>query len=244
MASAAVTDCVHALVTRCSWNRAGEWPPVPFIDGEAAALVLRHRVFTLLCGEGLLSEERARLLLSWRHSGFCVHTSVTVPPDDRDGLERLHVDEQAQRIAFSARARPQSTAALGAPIDPKDVLARLVMHIPEPRRHVIRYYGAYSSVVRARRRREPSPATAAERAGAPTVSVPQSDPKLRALRRRWAELLRRIYEVDPLICPRCGATMRIVACITEPRVITKILRHLAAKGADPRSPPHGGAAAA
>jgi len=42
-------------------------------------------VFSLfLQAEGLLSEERTRLLLSWRHSGFSVHTSVTVPPDDRD----------------------------------------------------------------------------------------------------------------------------------------------------------------
>jgi hypothetical protein len=57
--------------------------------GPAAALVFRHKVFAVLQREGLLSEERTRLLLSWRHSGFFVHTSVTVSPDDRDGLERL-----------------------------------------------------------------------------------------------------------------------------------------------------------
>jgi hypothetical protein len=66
----------------------------------------------------------------------------------------------------------------------------------------------------------------------------------RALRRRWAELLRRIDEVEPLLCPRCGETMRIVALITEPRVITRILRHLATKGAGPRSPPQASPAAA
>jgi len=71
-----------------------------------------------------------------------------------------------------------------------------------------------------------------------------TDADARALRRRWAQLIRRIFEVDPLICPRCGATMRIIAFITEPRVITKILRHLATKGADGRSPPQSSAAAA
>ena len=45
-------------------------------------------------------------------------------------------------------------------------------------------------------------------------------------RRRWAELLRRIFEVDPLRCPRCGHEMRIVAFITQPRVIDQILTHL------------------
>ena len=34
-----------------------------------------------------------------------------------------------------------------------------------------------------------------------------------------AELLRRIFEVDPLACPRCGQQMRIVAFITEPRAM-------------------------
>jgi hypothetical protein len=43
--------------------------------------------------------------------------------------------------------------------------------------------------------------------------------------------------VDPLFCPRCGWTMRIIAFLTVPRVIGKILRHLAAKGVDARSPP-------
>jgi hypothetical protein len=50
-------------------------------------------------------------------------------------------------------------------------------------------------------------------------------------------LLRRVYEVDPLVCPRCGEAMRIIAFITEPKVVDTILRHLAAKGLDARSPP-------
>ncbi len=31
---------------------------------------------------------------------------------------------------------------------------------------------------------------------------------VREAKRRWAELLRRILEVDPLACPRCGEEMR------------------------------------
>ena len=49
---------------------------------------------------------------------------------------------------------------------------------------------------------------------------------LREARRRWAELLRRIFEVDPLACPRCGTEMRIVAFITDPTTIDRILEHL------------------
>jgi len=42
----------------------------------------------------------------------------------------------------------------------------------------------------------------------------------------WALLLVRIYECLPLLCPRCGEAMRIVAFIQEPPVIERILRHI------------------
>ena len=63
---------------------------------------------------------------------------------------------------------------------------------------------------------------------------------LRAARYRWAELLRRIFEVDPLACPWCRGLMRIVAVITDPAVITRILAHRARVRDSPhrsRSPP-------
>jgi hypothetical protein len=66
---------------------------------------------------------------------------------------------------------------------------------------------------------------------APAAQAP-ADPELRALRRRWAQLIRRIYEVDFLACPRCGATMRVIAFITEPKVIGKSLLHFAVDQAD------------
>ena len=40
----------------------------------------------------------------------------------------------------------------GEPFDPAELLARLVMHIPAPRLHLVRYYGHYSHILRARRR--------------------------------------------------------------------------------------------
>ena len=36
-----------------------------------------------------------------------------------------------------------------------------------------------------------------------------------ALRRRWADLIRQVYEVDPLTCLHCGAQMKILAFITR-----------------------------
>jgi hypothetical protein len=53
-------------------------------------------------------------------------------------------------------------------------------------------------------------------------------------RSTWARLIAQVYEVDPLVCPRCSAPMRILAVITEPDELRKILRHLVKIS---RSPP-------
>ena len=47
-----------------------------------------------------------------------------------------------------------------------------------------------------------------------------------ALRRSWAQLIKRIYEVDPLVCPLCGSEMKVVGFIIDHAVVGKILRHL------------------
>jgi hypothetical protein len=44
--------------------------------------------------------------------------------------------------------------------------------------------------------------------------------------KNWARLIQKIYNVDPLLCPKCQATMRIISFIEDECVIEKILRHL------------------
>ena len=48
----------------------------------------------------------------------------------------------------------------------------------------------------------------------------------KAARYVWALLLARIYEVLPLVCPKCGGDMRIIAFINEGPAIREILGHL------------------
>jgi hypothetical protein len=59
-----------------------------------------------------------------------------------------------------------------------------------------------------------------------------------AYRLPWAVLLARTFAVDVLTCPRCGAPRRLIAVITEPRVIRSILERL---GLPPEPPPRSAA---
>jgi hypothetical protein len=35
-------------------------------------------------------------------------------------------------------------------------------------------------------------------------------------------MIRKVYEVDPMLCPRCGGKMKVVAFITDFAVVDKI----------------------
>ncbi len=42
----------------------------------------------------------------------------------------------------------------------------------------------------------------------------------------WTDLLRRVFGIDVLRCPACGSRRRLIALITDPGVVRRILRHL------------------
>ena len=42
----------------------------------------------------------------------------------------------------------------------------------------------------------------------------------------WAELLRRVFAIDVLVCPKCLGPMTVIAYLTDPNVLAKLLRHL------------------
>ena len=138
-------------------------------------------------------------------------------------LERLTDEAATAEVTARVTYRSDKTegpTAGSETLDALEFLARLVTHIPDRGQMLTRYYGWYANRTRGMRRR-----ALGERAPPVEVAAPVSIP-LREARRRWAELLRRIFEVDPLRCPRCGGAMRIITFLTEPAVIDRILTHL------------------
>jgi hypothetical protein len=48
-----------------------------------------------------------------------------------------------------------------------------------------------------------------------------------------ARLIQKVYEVDPLKCPQCGHEMKVIAVITDPHEVQKILECLKRNKAPP-----------
>ena len=62
-------------------------------------------------------------------------------------------------------------------------------------------------------------------AGSEIIDVSEHKPR-RIPSAKWRELIKKVWEADPLLCPKCQNEMRIVALIDERDVIERILRHL------------------
>ena len=152
-------------------------------------------------------------------------------------MERLHYDPAAGTVTYNPakqardrHGRPDSPAVSSA----LDWLAAIVTHIPDKGQQLLRYYGHYSNVRQAQKKRPGATAQGLES----TPQPPEQDDEFRKqCRRNWARLIKKIHEVDPLICPRCRGLMRIISFIEDPPVIKKILLHLHLWEVPKRSPP-------
>jgi hypothetical protein len=222
---------LHQIVTSGAFDHSGcRFYPAPDELWRLLEERVRTKVLEELLDRGLITRERREMLLSWRHSGFSVHVGREAAADDRDGLERIaryarrlhvadsrvHYDEQKDRVLYSSgkKVHPKYKANFRV-FEARDFVAHLAGFIPDPYHHETIAYGEYSNVVRGLRlkaRTEPRLAVQA-------VSY-------RRAYAAWRELIKHVYEVDPLTCPRCGDELRLVALLVQADVIEKIMRHL------------------
>ncbi len=83
---------------------------------------------------------------------------------------------------------------------------------------MVRYYGYYSNVSRGKRKKNDQDELI------PSILKPVEDPDFsgdgssREYKRNWARLIQKIYEVDPLTCPKCASRMRVISVIEQPEI--------------------------
>ena len=69
----------------------------------------------------------------------------------------------------------------------------------------------------------------------PFLIIEQEEPFIPS--KGWAEMIRKVYEVDRLVCPSCGGHMKIIAFIEDHKVIDRIIAHLKLTFEAERPPP-------
>ena len=150
-------------------------------------------------------------------------------------LQKLLVDEGRDAVVYRAPYSDyfRTDSKIFAPTA---FLAEVLQHLPDSRNRLIRCYGLYSPRAGGTWSRMPSLLRLAaegwqrDHAPRPAAHIGQQhdDGCVSAQQSRgaWARLIKKLYEVDPLTCPRCAQPMRVLAVITDPPQVLKILRHL------------------
>ena len=177
------------------------------------------------------------MLRGWTHSGFNVHRSRRVPPGNREDMERLaqyiirnpfsvdkmQANSSVDSIIYRSGMNPKIQRNFEV-FSPCDFIARITQHIPDKSFQLVRYYGWYSNKMRGQRLKQ----TDAEVVDAPegeVIDVSAFKPR-RIPSKKWRELIKKVWEADPLLCPNCQCEMRVVALIDDHKLIERILRHL------------------
>jgi hypothetical protein len=229
----------HILMTDgCFYGDGGMFRVAPPLELKKLEAIFRHNVFKMLLAKGKITREMIAMLSTWRHSGFHVFCGNRISPSDETAMENLaryiirasfsqermkYLDPEGS-VVYTAKDRKTNKV-----FPALEWLAAMCSHIPNRGEQMVRYYGYYSNVARGKRKKECSDDAI------PCILEPQVDVK--AFRKSWARLIQKIYEVDPLICPKGKGTLRIISAIDDRQVIRAILEHLGLWRVRSRPPP-------
>jgi hypothetical protein len=216
---------LHFLVAEGGVNAAGIFHKMQRVDDSRLAKIFAREVLSMLDPKELLSPEWAKRILAWRHTGFNVHSLVrtkTKPEAERVGeymirpllaLERLMFLESEGKVGY----RWGRDGAEQETMDYLDFIALVTSYIPDKGQVMVRYYGLYDNARRGK----------VKKASLNSAALRMVEKELRRLPSKgWTEMIRKVYEVDPMVCPKCGGTMKIIAFITEYAVVDRIIDHL------------------
>ena len=143
------------------------------------------------------------------------------------------------RIAFEL-SRSRWSGQTHVVFEPLRLIRRVAWMVPPPRQHQVRFAGVLAPAARLRTQIIPAPRVRLAFTAAPD-NVMLKPPEASSHYIDWARLLARVG-IDALACPECGGRMRVLAAITNPFVIRRILDHLGLPAepsalSRPRAPP-------
>ncbi len=96
-----------------------------------------------------------------------------------------------------------------------DWLAKLVTHIPGRYEHTVRYYGYFSNKSRGMRKKADVD---------DILTILPNDTSSNEARQNWARLIQKIYENNPLVCPKCQGQMKTISIIDDFEIIDQMFK--------------------
>jgi len=170
-----------------------------------------------------------------KYDGYTVHANRYIPQNDRQGLEKL-ISYAARGPLSEERLRdlpngnvevklktPWSDGTTHLIFTHSEFIEKLIALIPPPWFHMVRYFGIFVSNAKFREAILP---------GFDISKLPKQPKKKRSI--KWAELLKRVFNVDVTKCQKCGGLLKLIDLLMPSPELTQLLRQLKL---DPEPPP-------
>ena len=175
--------------------------------------------------------------------GFSLHADVRCAMNQRNKLEQLcrYITRPAianDRLKLNSAGdvvlqlkSPYKDGTTHIVMSPLEFMQRLAALVPRPRLNLIRFHGVLAPNAKLRSSIIPQ---AAETANDRPHHSGKGECRSHSSRISWAQLLKRVFDIDVAHCSHCGGPLKIIAAIQNPSAITRILAHL---GLPTRAPP-------
>jgi hypothetical protein len=247
----------HSLVLDGYFDASGNFIYSPIKDTNKMTEYFRKVVIKHFVENGYITREQGLNLLSWKHSGFSIDNSVQLLALDNKArealgqyiarcpvsLQKLLYEPFKGEVIFKTRYNAYFKENLKV-FTAEDFIAELTQHIPPARVRLIRHYGLYSSKSRGKWKDwlhivKLAPDGWREQNGLEDAFSEDCVVELETTsgcnksNQTWARLIQKIYEIDPMTCPKCGSDMKVIAVITDLYEVRKILKHLLKTGKAP-----------
>ena len=173
--------------------------------------------------------------------GYTLHANTAIKAEDRERLKHLirymarpSVSDERIELLPDDNVRIKlktawSDGSTHIELSALETMEKLVALVPLPKFHLLRYYGVLSPHAKYRSKIVPAPKN-------DNTASEQKAGGVGTKKRRYysfAELLKRTFAIDILVCVRCGAKMAIKCIVEDVRAITDTL---VALGLDPKPP--------
>lgn len=138
--------------------------------------------------------------------------------------ERLSTNSVGDVVYRFKKPWDDGTSAIK--LTPMEFMEKLAALVPRPRVHLTRFHGVLGPHYKYRKLIVPAKPQL-------TVVADNADPTT-VKRISWARLLKRIFNIDIQICPKCQGPVKITTAVEDPIVIKKILEHLGLSATAPK----------
>jgi hypothetical protein len=171
---------LHGIFLEGGFDPQGRFVHVPAVDLPRLAQYFPASVIGFFLRRSLINERLAKSMLGWTHSGFSLNMSVKIPRPAAGrspaggparcsrtrealaqyiarppvSLSKMLVEKREGSVLYRSEYNPYFKTDCRL-FPARECLVQLLQHLPDPRTHLVRRYGLYSSRSRGTWSRKP-----------------------------------------------------------------------------------------